>query len=388
LIGPAAKLPPLRRKSYVRARLVYRKSGDAGGLKKISWPVDPHRHAVLSSGGKESLLSYCLLRERGQEVHPVYVTESGRHWYTALNAYRHFSGRLPFTAKVWTNVDRVMCFIERRLSFVRPNFHDSPSDEYPIRLWTLPLFLFGVLPLARARGIGSILIGDEYDTSRLFHHRGIPHYDGLYDQSRFFDNFMTRYYQRKGWGFIQFSVVRPMSELLVEKILVKRYPEIQRHQVSCHATHIKNHRVKPCGNCEKCRRIVGMMLALGEDPHRCGYSTRQIHSVLRFLPSQSFRQESAGALQMAYLLRRRKLYQKPVPDPGGRGPHPEVLQLRFDRDHSPLAAIPSSLRRPIYSICLKYADGAVRLEAGRWKRFNLLRHPDLKRPYPFEPSQR
>ncbi|MFP3912873.1 MAG: hypothetical protein ACLFUT_12435, partial [Desulfobacteraceae bacterium] len=43
------------------------------------------RHAVSSSGGKESLLTYGLLQELGIETHPLFVNESGRHWFTALN---------------------------------------------------------------------------------------------------------------------------------------------------------------------------------------------------------------------------------------------------------------------------------------------------------------
>ena len=34
---------------------------------------------VLSSGGKESLLTYAMLKEMGAEVHPLYVNESGGH---------------------------------------------------------------------------------------------------------------------------------------------------------------------------------------------------------------------------------------------------------------------------------------------------------------------
>ena len=35
----------------------------------------------------------------------------------------------------------------------------------------------------------------------------------------------------------QFSVLRHLSELLIEKILVERYPDLQAMQVSCHAAH-------------------------------------------------------------------------------------------------------------------------------------------------------
>ncbi len=112
----------------------------------------------------------------------------------------------------------------RQLPFIRPDFARLRADEYPIRLWTVAVFLFGALPLLRKRGLGRLVIGDEYDTTRKMTHKGIPHFDGLFDQSRYFDIAMTRYFARKGWGVEQFSVLRPLSELFIEKILVERYP--------------------------------------------------------------------------------------------------------------------------------------------------------------------
>ena len=100
----------------------------------------------------------------------------------------------------------------------------------------MAVFLFGALPILRKRGIGHLLIGDEFDTTHRTSFQGIPHYDGLYDQSRYFDMALSRYYGRKGWGIIQFSILRSLSEFLIEKILVERYLELHHHQVSCHAT--------------------------------------------------------------------------------------------------------------------------------------------------------
>ena len=56
------------------------------------------------------------------------------------------------------------------------------------------------------------------------------------------------------------------------KTLIKRYPELQKHQVSCHAAHEVEWRMYPCGKCEKCRRIIGMLKAIDENPSACGYS--------------------------------------------------------------------------------------------------------------------
>ena len=188
LRGPATELPPVKLESYLRANLVFTDEDQSKVRKDKKWTQgwegQRNRHAVLSSGGKDSLLTFGLLRECGHEVHPIFVNESGRHWFTALNAYRYFAAHIENTARVWTNSDRLFSWMLRHLPFVRKDFSRIRSDEYPIRLWTVAVFLFGALPILRKRGVGRLLIGDEFDTTHRSSHRGINHYDGLYDQSR------------------------------------------------------------------------------------------------------------------------------------------------------------------------------------------------------------
>ena len=140
------------------------------------------------------------------------------------------------------------------IDFIKENYASIRADIYPVRLWTVAVFLFGVLPVVKKKGIGNILIGNEYDTTLKGNHEGITHYNGLYDQSKYFDNALTRYYSQKGWRIVQYSLLRSLSELLIMKILLNRYPELQMHQVSCHAAHEVDGRMFPCGKCEKCRQ--------------------------------------------------------------------------------------------------------------------------------------
>ena len=386
LLPQVTGLPAVRRESYLRARLVFpdapleRRTRRA----RLLWATDSRRHAVLSSGGKDSLLSFGLLREIGVPVEAIYVNESGRHWFTALNAYRHMAANAPGTSRVWTNSDRLFAFMLRQLSFVKPGFQEMRSDDYPIRLWTVAVFVFGALPLLRARGIGRLLLGNEIDTSRRLSHKGITHYDGLYDQSRWFDNALSRYYARKGWGVSQFSVLRPLSELLIEKLLVQRYPDLQREQVSCHATHVEGGRILPCGACEKCRRIVGMLVALGADPARCGYTPAQVEACIAALPRKGVAQEAECAQHVLWMLAQQSRWV-PTPDDATRAQQrPEAVKLRFDPERSPMDDIPADLRAPLYRILLDYAEGALRRVGRVWLDFDPLNDPDITRPYPFE----
>lgn len=363
------------------AEVLYQNSN---AVERTEWTVDRDRVAILSSGGKDSLLTYGLMQECGKEVHPIFCNESGRHWYTALNAYRSFQQNIPHTARVWMNSDRMFSWMLRQLPFIRQDFASVRSDGYPIRLWTVAVFLFGALPLLRKRGIGRLLIGNEYDTTMRGRHRGISHYCGLYDQSRFFDEYITRYANRKGWRINQFSVLRSLSELLIQKILVERYPDLQVHQVSCHAAHIEGQRVYPCGACEKCRRIIGMLVGLGKDPARCGFKDDQVALGLKMIGEHYLHHERALNEQLLHMLsaqghitKESRLYKN------GR-PHDEVFFLRFDAEKSPLDAVPTDIRQPLYKIFLEHAKGGKRRNGNLWMEFNPLSAESLSLPYRFE----
>jgi len=397
LRGPAAKLPVIRPPRWTHATLRFTGTERSNGTRRkgsaavratpvdTGWQTQRESVAVLSSGGKDSLLSFGLLREIGHDVHAIFINESGNHWLTARNAYRHLQEHHPGTARVWTNSDRVFSWFLRQFPFIRPDFHSVRADEYPIRLWTVAVFLFGAMPLLRKRGIGRLVIGDEYDTTRRAVHQGIPHYDGLYDQSRFFDRELSRYFQRKGYGVRQFSLLRPLSELLVQKTLARRYPDLFVHQVSCHAAHSEDGRVLPCGKCEKCRRIVGMLVASNVDPALCGYTPAQVDHCLRALARVGVHQEADCAAHVLSILRQKGLL------PEGDTPvrprsHPEVTQLRLDPERSPLEDIPEDLRERLLRIYLAHANGVVRREGRAWVRCDAYveldrgRHPAGREP--------
>jgi hypothetical protein len=349
------------------------------------WPVDKNRHCILSSGGKDSLLTYGILKELKKEVHPVFVNESGRHWFTALNAYRYLSQSDENTVRVWSNCDRIYNWMLRQMYFIREDFQNMRSDEYPIRLWTVAVFLFGVLPLARKRNLGRILIGDEYDCTNRLNYKGITHYNGLYDQSRYFDNALSRYYLKKGWNISQFSILRSLSELLIIRILASRYPGLQQHQVSCHAAHKDQDRIVPCGKCEKCRRIVGMLAAVGAQPTKCGYTAEQVKDILRQIPRLKVHQLGPDASHLYHLLLSSNLIQGDDEFKKLARSHPPTEMLRFDHERSRLPDIPVELRKPVIRILLEHADGAVKMSGKKWITYDVLNSVEINDSYPFEP---
>ncbi len=364
ITGKAAKLPIVVQSKYTRAKISFKnKLKDSLNL---PWTTSHSGYCILSSGGKDSLLSYGLIDELGKETHPIYINESGRHWYTALNAFRYSEKNIANTAKVWTNCDRLFNWMKRQMPFVKKNFSNYRMDEYPIRLWTVAVFLFGALPLMKKRGLGRLVIGDEYDTTREMNYFGIPHYDGLYDQSRLFDEALSKYFTKKKWNVLQFSILRPMAEIMIQKVLVKRYPELQAEQVSCHATHIRDHRIYPCGKCEKCSRIIAVLKAMDEDPERCGYTKEQIRNCLASIENRKINQIGEDSNQLLFLLANKGLISKARK---GISENSNTMKLRFDPVASPLQSIPADIRKSLLSILAEYTQGAITRTGKRWRDY-------------------
>lgn len=356
-------IPLVERDSYLLARLRFVSPEPA---EATCWRGDPRRVAILASGGKDSLLSHRLLADCGVETHPVFVNESGKHWFTAVSAYRRYAAEVEHTARVWTSSDRLFAFMLRQLPFVEPRWARHGLNGYPVRVWTLPVFLFAVLPLLHRRGVGALAVGNEYDTTIRGVQQGIAHRFCLYDQSRDFELELNAYLERKNWGFRVFSALRPCSGLLIQKQLCERYPDALRHQMSCHRAHAANERMRPCGRCEKCAGVIAMLLAFGRDPEVCGYSREQIERCLDELPEKGPWIEPRALRHLGFLLAERGLLRKGTI--GGREAErcPEVMQLRFDDDAAALEDLPCEIRAPLVALLLEGAEGALRWRDDGW----------------------
>ena len=317
---------------------------------------------VLSSGGKESLLTYAMLREIGAEVHPLYVNESGGHWRTALPAYRQFAKNEPNTTRAWTNVDRFYTFMLDHMRIMRSNHRRIRSDTYPIRLCIFPVYVFLLLPIFVRRKIGNLLIGSELDDPRASpFFKGIRHHFGVYDQTQDFDLRMEQWYKKRLPGMRQWSPVRSISGMIVERILTNRYPELARIQRSCHSCHFKKDKIVPCGRCSKCQGVLLFLLANQVDPSIMEYRKKDVSA----LPKRV----AKGALRLDEDEREHSIFLSKLHGLIGRE-HSHVETIHLNKPTSDIELIPERFRIPLLKIMKEYTRGFTKLKGEYWVPVN------------------
>ena len=326
----------------------------------LAQDMDGQRCGVLSSGGKESLLSYALLDEIGSEVHPLYVNESGGHWRPALPAYRNHKRACPNTQRMWTNVDRFYNFMLDHLPFIRSDHRRIRADTYPIRLCIFPFYVFGLMPIFVQKKIGNLLIGSELDDLRsppVYH--GIPHYFGVYDQHQDYDIRMNEWYSNRVLGLSQWSAVRNISGLIVERILASRYPHLAKNQRSCHSCHFENEEIIPCGACSKCLGVLLFLMANKGNPKMMKYSDKHIASFQNRKDFSVLRIDQDEKDHSFFLLKGKKALPQ-----GEYVDH--IERIHIDNTIADIGLIPDRFRERLLEVLESYTSGYCKLEKGNW----------------------
>ena len=340
-------------KAEIKPKAVYNDEIIESGLEENSC-------GVLSSGGKESLLTYGLLKEIGCNVYPLYVNESGGHWRTAISAYRYHKKIEPNTYRVWTNVDRFYDFMLDNLKFIRSDHRKVKADTYPIRLCIFPYYVFLLLPIFADEKIGNLLIGSEFDDIRSKpEYFGINHYYGIYDQHQDYDILMNNWYSKRLQGLNQWSAVRNISGLIVERILVRRYKELAKYQRSCHSCHFEKMEIVPCGICSKCMGVLLFLFANNANPSIMNFKKEHIDSFPKRVLSSNLRLDQDEKNQSFYLMEKDEKVSdfKPVD---------HVEKIHFNKTTCDFNFIPKRFRKDIFKIIEEYSTGYCKLNDEKW----------------------
>ena len=249
---------------------------------------------------------------------------------------------------------------------MRPDFQRVAADVYPIQLFTFNSYQVAVAGLALSEGIGTLLMGNEFDEGPWPEVKGVRHWFGIYDQSQEFDRLLTAFYQEKGWGMRQTSLVRALSSLLIEDLLATRYPDLLATQTSCHATHVKDGVVRPCGRCSKCLGVLLFLLANGHEPTRLRYAEEDVAKLGQRLARTHVKVDQAEAEHAMWLAQRRGWHFEGSANGFEPRAHPEVQAVRFHPEMSHRDSMPEALADRLYPVFLTRATGVLEKRGDAW----------------------
>ncbi len=319
--------------------------------------MDQNSAAILSSGGKESLLTSGILSEIGANVHHVFINESGGHWNTAKTSFDFFTSTGRHVEKIWTNVDRFYHFSLDRLKPLNRKVSEKWADDYPVQLFIFPVYIFASIPLLIKHKVGNVVMGDEFDDPLEFSDfKGLKHYYGIYDQTSDFNLSFTKYLKSTGLDVAVWSAVYPINGSLEEKIIIKRYPELFRTQRSCHSCRNIEGRIVPCGKCSKCLGILLFIIAAGGDPMEAGYTKDSISLLEERLERTRMRLDPDELILMKKRIRG---------EGSGIRSHVDMIHILPEEDFEG-SKIPQQFRNKILEIFGEYASGICRIDGKKW----------------------
>ncbi|MEM0140366.1 MAG: metal-binding protein [Ferroplasma sp.] len=322
---------------------------------------DPDKVAIMSSGGKESLLAFGIFNEINppDKNYAFYFEESGSHWLTAKTAYDNYKKNFQNTVKAWSNIDRFYHEITKHVKIIKTENIDIRSDDYPLQVFIFPVYIFLLVPLLIKYRIGNVIMGDELDDPReMGNFHGLKYYYGIFDQTHDFNEMISEYFNAKHMDFKVYSIVYPVTGYLEERILMERYHDLFLLQRSCHSCHEDHGIVKPCGKCTKCLGILLFIEANSGNPREIMYSDDDIRLLKNRLGKARMRLDPD---EQAYAMERTGFAMNINEDLS----HVSGIHI-LPYEKTELSAIPEKFRDKINKIFSAYSSGIYRIENNKW----------------------
>lgn len=223
------------------------------------------RAVVPLSFGKDSLLTYALAEELGLDPLPVFVDEPG---FSQERGHKEILGR-AFHEEFGTRLN----ILEHTTGLLRDDTHlGTEQNEYGWALQSTEYALM-MLPYARAYGAGYLFFGNEQSASSSYKDAsGCWTVYPCYDQSSLWTGHISAMTSMMtGTNPVRTgSLIEPLMDMMIQRILVRRYPEYAKYQMSCFAEGEAGKQDRWCCDCSVCAKMYLMCLGGGVDPGAVG----------------------------------------------------------------------------------------------------------------------
>lgn len=201
---------------------------------------DPGAAGVTLDGSAEGILSWAVLREIGAAPLGIVFDNPSARMGAATRIHDYLAAHHPDQiVRIWTNLSHLYDFFLRHVDILRVNYQTIHADTTPIRLFEGEVGALAALPVLWSRRRGHLVVPRRTDSLERRPSGAAVPAQLPFDQTRAFDDYVSRFYGRKGWGIQQWTMLRPASEIVVQRGLATRYADLFPLQVACLRTRLE-----------------------------------------------------------------------------------------------------------------------------------------------------
>lgn len=239
---------------------------------KINYPdnngiIGKDKAIVAMSFGKDSLLSYALASELKLNPEMVYIVEN------SFSNEKEQKIKLAEAFKAEFNKE--LLILEHETSKLRDYSHlGIKKSEFGWGLQNTE-YALELIPYAFAFKANVILFGNEQTTSEKYIDSNnkwlvYPCYDQTHNWTIHLDQ-ITKMFSNRTISTTSF--IEPLMDIMVQRILQRRYPEIAKYQMSCFVENNREEDNKSdrwCHECVICAKMYLLSTASGMNPRNIG----------------------------------------------------------------------------------------------------------------------
>ncbi|MBR9682680.1 MAG: hypothetical protein GOV02_03305 [Candidatus Aenigmarchaeota archaeon] len=227
------------------------------------------RAVVSFSSGKDSLLSSALAKEMG--LNPVLIYVNDTLTPNENRTKQQFIKKLSLEQKL----DHVI--VKNELE--KLNDFETWNKPQSCLSYThlLTSFCFVSLPISHAFQARYILLGNERNMDYKFKNKDGFETTPSHDQTKEImkeQNFMINTMTGKKMHVV--SLIKPLTTLAIQKILMNRYPDFAKYTMSCCGLDAAPKESRWCHNCSTCFNVYLYALAFGKNPKDYGFTTNMM----------------------------------------------------------------------------------------------------------------
>ena len=229
----------------------------------------------LMTFGKDSLLSYALAEELKLDPVAVYVEEPDTKYMdptiNKINRTYENKHKDVLIKKFYEEFKKPVYKIKHQLSLTRESkYFGVDTAELP---WGSQLteYAFLSIPFNHYFKARYLVYGNEASCSNKYLNKEGILTNAAFDQSGEWTVEISKLMKLLTKSMSAISLIEPIHELAIIKILHHRYPQYAKYQMSCMASNNNARYSRWCHNCSKCARIYAFLVANDIDPAQVNF---------------------------------------------------------------------------------------------------------------------